>query len=54
MKAHLEKDVIVSAKEERDRVPSSTRTICCTVHGALENIICTVSVRGGDLVFHLR
>jgi hypothetical protein len=51
---HLEKDVVVSAKEERDRVPSSTRAICCTVHGALENIICTVSVCGGDVVFHLR
>jgi hypothetical protein len=46
---HLETDVIVGTKEERDRVPSNTRAICCTVHGALENIICTISILAFDL-----
>jgi hypothetical protein len=43
---HLKRNVIVSAKEERDRVPSSTRAICCAMNGALENIVCTVSIYG--------
>ena len=40
---HLKRDVIVGTKEERDRVPSSTRAICCAMNGALENVICIAS-----------
>jgi len=49
MITHLERDVIVGAKEERDGVPSSTREICCAMNGTLENVVCT-GVICGDLV----
>ena len=45
----LKRDIIVRAKEERNRVSSSARAICCSMNGTLENVICTISICG-DLV----
>lgn len=39
MTAHFKKDIIISTKKERHRVPSSTRPICRAVYSTLENII---------------
>ena len=41
---HLKRDIVVRAEEERNRVPSSTRAICCPMNGTLENVVCTALV----------
>jgi hypothetical protein len=38
---YLEKDVVVSAKEKGNGISSSPRAIGRTMHGTLENVICT-------------
>ena len=58
---YLQQYVIVSAKEEGDRVAPFTRAVCRTVQRTLENVICTVymdvviviSQRRRDALVHL-